>query len=294
MPNSNNWYNRWGKAIAGVVPHKRPKRGGNVLPGGLTFSAPAIGQYDSGEITISVDLANPDPVVTAINSEKYGYISGGGGGTMNFNSKNIPSQWLPSGFVIGGYNGGVSNPNNHGLYFRPETPWNGISKIKVYTNLIQVYDEYGDEINGGYVNILACARYEHYKLSNPTQLAGNNGGAVSTGLFNFYTNKTIEGTPVTGNSPNTSPNIGDPGTLWGELYSEQSDFGSIGAPGQFEGTFIGNKTLGTVPYPYTFPLPQGTPVEYYYSSYISFQMNLLCFGTGIIPDLKFRFIIEYY
>ena len=28
-----NWYNRWGKAIAGVVPYKRPKkRGENVLP----------------------------------------------------------------------------------------------------------------------------------------------------------------------------------------------------------------------------------------------------------------------
>jgi hypothetical protein len=275
----------------------------NPLPGAWTFSTPATGQYDSGEVEISIDLSNPYPVVTAINSEKYGYISGGSGGTMNYNSKNKPSQWLPSGFVIGGYNGGDAN---FGVYFRPETPWNCISKIKVYTNLIQAYDEYEEEINmGGDVNILACGRYEYYKLNNPTQLVGNNGGAISQGLFNFYTNKTIAGTATTGSSPYTSTNIGDPGTLWGEIVKSETttpiyagvDAGSIGAAGEYEGTFIGNKSLGNEPYPFTGTpgTPQGTLIEKYYSSYISFQMSVVPYvGTGTIPDLKFRFVIEYY
>jgi hypothetical protein len=275
----------------------------NPLPGAWTFSTPATGQYDSGEISISIDTSNPNSVVTAINSEKYGYIRGTFGGTMNFNSKNLPSQWIPSGFIIGGYNG--NNSFDIGLYFRPDTPWECISKIKVYTNLIQAYDEYGDEINmGGDVSILACGRYEYYDLANPTELVGNNGGAISQELFDFYLNKTIYGEPITGSTAYTSANIGDPGTLWGEIVKTETtqpiyagvDAGSIGSPGEYEGTFIGNKSLGTVPYPYTGTpgIPQGTPVEYYYSSYISFQMNVLPYDNVGTIDLKFRFVIEYY
>jgi len=268
----------------------------NPLPGAWTFSTPATGQYDSGEISISIDSSNPNSVVTAINSEKYGYISGGAGGTMNNNSKNKPPQWLPSGFVLGEYNPGLL-----GLYFRPDTPWNGISKVKVYTNLIQAYDEYGDEISmGGDTRILAAGRYEYYSLTNPTQLVGNNGGAISTQIIELSTNKTIGGTPTTGSTEYTSTNIGDPGTLWGEFIKAETtssyyvgvDAGSIG--NEYEGTFIGNKSLGTVPYPFTSPVSQGTPVEYYYSSYISFQMDVLPYDNVGTIDLKFRFVIEYY
>jgi hypothetical protein len=273
----------------------------NPLPGAWTFSKPATGQYDSGEISISIDSSNPNSVVTAINSEKYGYIRGTGGGTINFDSKNLPSQWLPNGFVIGGYNG--NNPFDLGVYFRPETPWNCISKIKVYTNLIQAYDEYDDAISmGGNVSILACGRYEYYDLANPTELVGGNGGAISTQIIELSTNKTISGEPTTGSTAYTSTNIGNPGTLWGEFIKSETtqpiyvgvDVGSIGAAGEFEGTFIGNKSLGTVPYPFTSPVSQGTPVEYYYSSYISFQMDVLPYDNVGTIDLKFRFVIEYY
>ena len=273
----------------------------NPLPGAWTFSKPATGQYDSGEISISVNLAN-SPVVTAINSQIYNSQNTFSGGTVSYNGKNKPPQLLPSGFVQGGYN---SNPYAIGTYFRPETPWNCISKIKVYTNLIQVYDEDEEEINmGGEVNILATGRYEYYDIADSTYPVGDD-GAISGGLFRLYANKIIEGTPTTGSTQYTSANIGDPGTVWGELIKSETttplyagiDLGSIGAAGEYEGTFIGNKSLGNVPFPFTGDpnVPLGTLVEKYYSSYISFQINVLPYvGTGTIPDFKFRFVIEYY
>ena len=269
----------------------------NPLPGAWTFSKPATGQYDSGEISVSVNLTNT-PVVTAINSEKYGSQSTFFSATINSDSKNLPPQIVPESFIIGEY-----NSEGYGVWFRPEIPWNCISKVKVYTNLIQVYNEYDEGISmGGETRILACGRYEYYDLANPTELVGGNGGAVSTQIIRVDQNKTISGTPTTGSSLYTSANIGDPGTLWGEFIKAETttpiytgvDAGSIGAPGEYEGTFIGNKSLGTVPYPFSYPVSQGTPVEYCYSSYISFQMNPYIDATGIIPDLKLRFVIEYY
>ena len=272
----------------------------NPLPGAWTFSTPATGQYDSGEISISVDLANK-PVVTAINSQIYGSQNSYFSATVNYNSKNLPPQIVPENFIIGGY-----KPDGYGVWFRPEIPWECISKVKVYTNLIQAYDEYGDEISmGGETRILACGRYEYYDPADTSSPVGS-GGAISTQLIRVYADKTISGAPTTGSTAYTSTNIGDPGTLWGEFikaerttgYYPNTDAGSIGPNGEYEGTFIGNKSLGIVPYPFpgTFPVPQGTPVEYCYSSYISFQMDVLPYltTTDIIPDLKFRFIIEYY
>jgi hypothetical protein len=271
----------------------------NPLPGAWTFSTPAIGQYDSGEITISVDLAD-SPVITAINSEKYSSIYTFSGGTVNSNAKNKPTQILPFGYVQGEY-----NPNQYavGAYFRPDISWNGISKIKVYTNLIQAYDEYEEEINmGGNVRILACGRYEYYDPADTSYPIGD-GGAIATAIFDFHTNKTIAGTPTTSSTPYTSANIGDPGTLWGEIIKSETtgslyagtDMGSIGAAGEFEGTLIGNKSFGLIEYPNNDPQYIGTMVEKLYSSYISFQMNVVPYvNTGTIPDLKLRFVIEYY
>jgi hypothetical protein len=269
----------------------------NPLPGAWTFSAPATGQYDSGEISISVNLVNT-PVVTAINSQKYGSINTFYGATVSYEGKNLPPQLVPEGFTIGGY-----NADSYGVWFRPEIPWACISKVKVYTNLVQAYTGGGSRINmGGEVRILATGRYEYYSIDEPTIVIGD-GGTISAQLLKVSSNKTIPGTVTTGSTQYTSANIGDPGTLWGEFIKSETtepiypgvDAGSIGAAGEFEGTFIGNKSLNNMLYPFDNPDYNDTTVEKYYSSYISFQMNVLPFiTTGTIPDLKFRFIIEYY
>jgi hypothetical protein len=43
-------------------------------------------------------------------------------------------------------------------------------------------------------------------------------------------------------------------------------------------------------------LATGDDVELFYSSYISFQIQPLgsIYDYGVIPDFKFRFVIEYY
>jgi len=298
MPNSNNWYNRWGKLIAGVVPYKRPKRGGNVLPGGLTFSAPATGQYDSGEISVSITAGSADgynPWVTAINSTKYTvteapYIAM----VWAYNGKNTPAEFptpQPSNSTLRTYDFATA--------FRPETPWNGISKIKVYTNLLATVDEFGDPVGGGEIRLNAVGQSYYYDIVDGTPL--NNAEGNSKMLFRLYPSNVITGQPTTGTTPYTSANIGDPGTIWTEKVAFTDDNSDVSLDGDYisttvQGTFIGNKSLGNEIYTGTYPANYtGEQVEKFYTSFISFQFQPFSyFNYGTIPDFKFRFIIEYY
>jgi hypothetical protein len=100
----------------------------NPLPGEWTFSAPATGQYDSGEIEISLTAYGApngnNPIVVAYDSTHVG-ING------NFNSENWGQNGKnKSNLIINSYGG------NYTVAFRPDTAWKGMHKIKVYTNLI--------------------------------------------------------------------------------------------------------------------------------------------------------------
>ena len=121
-------------------------------------------------------------------------------------------------------------------------------------------------------------------------------------LFRIYPNNVIAGTAVTGSTKYTSANIGDPGTLWIEKAAFTDSDSNTNLDGTnvntiVQGTFIGNKSQGQVPFPFTGNayVSQGDLVEKFYSSYISFQIQPLSYENyGLIPDFKFRFIIEYY
>jgi hypothetical protein len=292
-----NWYNRWGKAIAGVVPYKRPKkRGENVLPGGSTFSAPATGQYDSGEISVSItsDIEG-NPWVTAINSTKYTVIDAPFIAMVwAYDGKNRPAHFptpQPSTSQLRTYDFATA--------FRPETPWNGIVKIKVYTNLLATVDEFGDPVGGGEIRLNAVGQSYYHDILDGTPI--NNAESNSKMLFRLYPNNVITGTPTTGSTPYTSANIGDPGTIWTEKVAFTDDNSDVSLDGDnintiVQGTFIGNKTLGNETYTGTYPANYtGEQVEKFYSSFISFQFQPLSyFNYGNIPDFKFRFIIEYY
>ena len=292
-----NWYNRWGKAIAGVVPYKRPKkRGENVLPGGSTFSAPATGQYDSGEISVSItsDIEG-NPWVTAINSTKYTVIESPFIAMVwAYDGKNRPAHFptpQPSDSTLRTYDFATA--------FRPETPWNGIAKIKVYTNLLATVDEFGDPVGGGEIRLNAVGQSYYHDILDGTPI--NNAESNSKMLFRLYPNNVITGTPTTGSTPYTSANIGDPGTIWTEKVAFTDDNSDVNLDGDnintiVQGTFIGNKTLGNEIFTGTYPANYtGEQVEKFYSSYISFQFQPLSyFNYGNIPDFKFRFIIEYY
>ena len=262
----------------------------NPLPGAWTFSAPATGQYDSGEISVSISAktSGGNPWVTMIDSERYGMITSSFIGSWAYDGKNkAPKSTLPVYGALYTY--------DYALIFRPETPWKGIHKIKVYTNLITSLDEYGEEVGDGEIRLQAAGEYTIHTLdANSTAIT--NGYNNTNTLFRIYLDKKISGTASSGSTKYTSANIGDAGTLWTEAVAytpgKQSNV-SIG--NDVEGTFIGNKSMGNILYPYDNPMYIGETVEDFYSSYLSFQFLPLAYTNyGVIPDLKVRFIIEYY
>jgi hypothetical protein len=268
----------------------------NPLPGEWTFSAPATGQYDSGEISVSITAGSADgfnPWVTAINSTKYTVTD------APFNTavwaqfgKNQPAELptpQPSTSTLRTY--------DYATAFRPETPWKGISKIKVYTNLLATVN--GDPVGGGEIRLNASGYAYYYDIETgvPINSAENNQKI----LFRLYPSNIISGTPTTGSSPYTSANIGDPGTIWTEKVAFTDNNSNVNLDGTnvntiVQGTFIGNKTLGNVTFTGNYPAEYtGELVEKFYSSYISFQFQPLSYENySTIPDFKFRFIIEYY
>jgi hypothetical protein len=261
----------------------------NPLPGAWTFSAPATGQFDSGEIEVSVTSGTLNggfnPVVSAYSATQYSTGSFSSS-TVAFDGKNQPT-------VVVGSLGEIA--------FRPDSVWKGISKVKVYTNLIST--------QSAYVRIYATGAYGYYSLADGSFLNGTLGGAGYT-IFEFDLDKTVPGTAVTGSTSRTSANIGDAGTYWMEKVAFEDADSNVNLGANSEGTIIGNLNFGDqIPYPYDYfgipgnPTPdasgndiyKGDPVNKYYSSYLSFQILPLGNSNyGVIPDFKFRFIIEYY
>jgi hypothetical protein len=262
----------------------------NPLPGEWTFSAPATGQYDSGEISVSIsaNTSGGNPWVTMIDSERYGMITSSFIGTWAYDGKNrAPKSTLP---VYG-----ALYPYYNALIFRPETPWKGIHKIKVYTNLITSIDEYGEEVGDGEIRLQAAGEYTLHMLDADSTAITNGYNNTNT-LFRIYLDKKIAGSANSGSTIYTSANIGDAGTLWTEAVAyTQGKQSNVSIGNDVEGTFIGNKSMGNILYPYDNPMYIGQTVEDFYSSYLSFQLCPLAYTNyGVIPDLKVRFIIEYY
>jgi hypothetical protein len=255
----------------------------NPLPGEWVFSSPATGQFDSGEIEVSVTAETLpggfNPVVRAYSATQYNTGSFAG---ANFavNGKNLPPVITDSGIIA----------------FRPDVAWKGIAKIKVYTNLI------GSWVENTQVRIYSSGAFSYYSPFDGSFLNGTLGGAGIT-LFDFTLDKTIAGTAVTGSTSRTSTNIGDAGTRWMEKVAFEDANSDVNLGNFSQGTFIGNQDLGNAPYPYMDTTDDsdneiltGDIVNKYYSSYISFQiLPVDSIGNyGTLPDFKFRFIIEYY
>ena len=289
----SKWYNMWGKPISGIKPHKNPTTDWPIPT--------SYGQYDSGVMSLSIDSGTGgsgfNPIVVAANQENYGVIKGYYSTSLFYNGKNLPAIQKTPGFVVGGYNSDQWSI----IAFRPTTPWLAIRKIKVYTNII-----YKGNLSNTQVRIQGMGGYNYYNInydldqdtttSNVGEFITNGPGNVLNPLTQFQLNNIVAGTAATAGSIYTSANIGDPGTIWGEKVALSDEVSLDSTTYKLEGTLIGNKSLGTVPYPYSgsWRIPQNTPVEKYYTSYISFQMWPLSYANyGNIPDLKFRFVIEY-
>jgi hypothetical protein len=266
----------------------------NPLPGEWTFSAPATGQYDSGDIEVSVTALSKNgtnPIAIAYNANNVGTYTNFISSNWGYNGKN------KSNLLIFDYLG------DYVVAFRPDTAWKGISKIKVYTNLIST-----PETQETYVYLNSGGEANQYSLAEGKFISTNdNIYSNHSTLFLFGLPNVIAGSPVTGSTQYTSANIGDAGTLWAEK-SAYSGVGTNVSLGENVGTTIGNKSLNNAfPYPYATgsytnangdytEIYRNDPCELFYSSYISFQIQPFAydFDYGTIPDFKFRFIIEYY
>jgi hypothetical protein len=261
----------------------------NPLPGAWTFSAPATAQYDSGEMELSITALSRDgynPWVTGWDTDHVGIISGLPTGDFRIDFKNFPP-------LVYRTEGGYTHTG-----YSPSTPWKGISKIKVYTNLI------GTQSLNTYFMLKGIGTEQLYTLNDPLQHLSLK-SMVSDSLYEMQLGKRISGTAVTGSTAYTSVNIGDAGTVWDEI-SFGTTFNTDGAVSDY-GTLVGYKTLDSA-YPIgfddsyvdangdTIDVLEGTPVELAYGSTISFYIRpfLSDFNYGTIPDFKFRFIIEYF
>jgi hypothetical protein len=267
----------------------------NPLPGEWTFSAPATGQYDSGDIEVSVTALSKDgynPVVVAYNPTHVG-IHG------NFNSSNWGQNGKnKSNLIINNYGG------NYTVAFKPDTAWKGIHKIKVYTNLIS-----DPETTQTRILLNSGGQADQYSLAEGAFISTNlNYTSDHATLFELGLTNKIAGAAVTGSTQYTSANIGDAGTAWGEKVAYSDQYDSNVRLGVSVGTTIGNKSFNNAfPYPYATgsytnangdytEIYRNDPCELFYSSYISFQIQPFAydFDYGTVPDFKFRFIIEYY
>ena len=267
----------------------------NPLPGDWTFSAPATGQYDSGEIEISLTSLSKggyNPIVVAYNSTHVGIHGQFNSSNWGQNGKN------KSNLIVENYGG------DYTVAFRPDTAWKGMHKIKVYTNLIS-----DPETTQTRILLNSGGQADQYSLAEGAFISTNlSYTSDHSTLFELGLTNKIAGTAVTGSTQYTSANIGDAGTAWGEKVAYSDQYDSDVRLGASVGTTIGNKSFNTsFPYPYATgsytdangdytEIYRNNPCELFYSSYISFQIQPFeyTFDYDTIPDFKFRFVIEYY
>ena len=234
----------------------------NPLPGAWVWSPPATGQYDSGDIafTTTTDAFNSYICAASLGgviyaAERTGLISGSAFAFNGLNNPNIIAT-TPSAMPNSGYQ----------ALFKPLSPWNAITKIKVYSNIVPDLGE------TPILDLTAGSLYNNYAAGTTTWISDGIGGASTPFLQNpvLLTNQIAGVVP----SPGVTTNIGDPGTVWGEATL---------TPGMFNyGTtplsFIGDQFIST----------DGVE-DTWFTRYIS-----AFFKHRVIGNVRFRFFIEYY
>jgi hypothetical protein len=234
----------------------------NPLPGAWVWSPPAIGQYDSGDIAVTTTTDSFGSYICAasLGGTIYAAERSGIGSTsaISFNGLNNPNiiQNTPSAM-----------PNSSYLaLFKPNTAWNAMTKIKVYSNIVP---DLGDTCT---FTLSAGSQYNTYVAGTTTFITDGIGGANTP----FLTNSILLTNVIAGvvPSPGVTTNIGDPGTVWGEATL---------TPGMFNyGTtplsFIGDQFIST----------DGVE-DTWFTRYIS-----AFFKHRVIGNVRFRFFIEYY
>jgi hypothetical protein len=230
----------------------------NPLPGAWIWSAPAINQWDSGEIAatttssaFTVNIAASGPTFAA---ERSGSASSTG---LAYNGLNQPLVF-PSGTP-------AVLPNiNWYVGVRPSIAWNAIIKIKVYTNI--VYDPISGDAPAAAIFENSCTNWYAVGTTTPN-LNGSAQGPGGAGSFgpNFTA---LQNTVVGTGTPGVTANIGDPGTAWGEITGTWSQWGL---------SAVGDVLINT-----------DATYDYWFTRAISLYLK-----PQVVGAVKFRFFIEY-
>jgi len=233
----------------------------NPLPGAWTWTPPATTQYDSGDVTCNTTGGNN--VIRALNTANFGegdsfYASTGWG----YDGKNKSP-------ILSGTFGGFP-------YFamKEAVLWQGITKIKVYTNLSSTNANVTFGVNTG--SQITLYEPGTNNIVNTGVGGAGNYGSIGSGYYG-YCDQSIPGATLAPNA--LTSNIGDAGTCWGE-FSILS--GTNGVHSQVGDLFIGN-----IVNPYT---PPPTTVDSWLSAYFVFGIQPRVALTGFM----FRFFIEHY
>lgn len=235
----------------------------NPLPGAWVWSPPAINQYDSGDISFTTTTNAFGNYICAASlsgtiyaAERTGLISGTGFAYNGLNSPQI-IQTTPA----------VMPNSSYQAVFKPVTPWNAITKIKVYSNIIPVLG------NDPSFTLTANSLYNEYVAGTTNWVSNGIGGGSSP----FLTNAIVLNNVIayTGPAPSAglTPNIGDPGTVWGEAVTTPAMF----SYGTTPLSFIGDQFIST----------DGVN-DTWFTRYISAFLR-----HRVIGNVKFRFFIEY-
>lgn len=233
----------------------------NPLPGAWIWSPPAIGQFDSGEITAT----------TTGNTNTYNIAAASSLGGPTFAAERS-GQLAASGVenalnraFIFEPNAPVAFPNISYLpVFKPVSYWNTITKIKVYTNIVTSVG-----VNPSFL-LTAAAGYNTYAAGTQTFIDQGEGLAENPFVNSFSLTNVIAGTLP---SPGLTANVGDPGTRWGEIVLTPTSF-----VGPFNTVpFVGDKLIST----------DGVE-DIWFTRYLT--AFLVPRTTGAV---KFRFFIEF-
>lgn len=229
----------------------------NPLPGAWAWSPPAIQQYDSGDITVDTTLGSVS-IFSALDPTKAEEIG-------QFLSSDSWVQYGPQMPTIS------LQPllTNNVWVLIPTTPWNAITKVKVYTNsssamefrIAAANSETFFDLSGNYVSTGATTAAQYI----------TSGGVVDGSTSSIVPGATLPPATLT-------TNIGDAGSRYGELIYPAGS--GITASGQIRSE-VGVIDEGIV-----------GGQQKYYTNAISFQLKTNA-PVGNYTGLKFRFFIEY-
>lgn len=262
----------------------------NPNPGAWVITPPAVSQYDSNEITISSIvfpqiLSSTDPTtLNLVSNSSFNLVSG----------VSVASEWSEDGSnkpsIITSV---VNNPAGAETYYtlKPAIPWSAITKIKAYTNLSNAANSGNN--NSLQARLVYSGSFTQYVIGSTAtaDIVQSGGGAVGVpmagavgingiALLNQSTGTTL--LPFGG----TAPNIGDPGTLFGELFY---GYAFLTNP-QF--SRVGTFYVGQLPNLDT-QAPQNTLYDTYYTGVFYLAVNFNNFSNLTISNFKIRFFAEF-